>query len=574
VLHAHAANTLEPAVLLHTFLPVDAVERLRGADARVDVHSDGAGSPTVSVRVLVDGHSLTWQLPVAPLVAALPGQAGDDGRVVLLAVVDAEPAANFWAEPVDCERLTAELALPVGEVVDALRGRLAPWLADDVDLLLHDDAHDHAADQSPEQLLASAVLAHYHREFDAEQTTTRLVRGLAYGPPEFQATLGQLMSVALGTAVSATGPAAVSAVLAETGPFEDEVIRLLSDVPGAPAGAVGVGEVLLAGADRDETVRAAVSVVARLARTAFGADLADDELLQRLDMVDDAALATLAGLWVRLAVAAVDGPDGDEATVREVAHEVRAAGRPGATWLRRVASTLAEQTQEVAGRLVHRVGAPLELVRTAMLAESENSDDAPLVHACVQLARFTRGRAAVAAASWAEVPLSAAVQSVGAALADGLAASTGVELLAGLLEPDLDAAEAVDAFVCATAQVLVQLEPAQGAESFGENVSGALNALPPGARAPRWLLVGCLRGAHAHDPAAPDLAPVLIAEPSADVDRAAERAGVRGVLRDGLTCLGAVVEGFGPAANVTPEEMFAFVLPAALAEHDLLRRAR
>ena len=109
VLHAHAASTLEPAVLLYTFLPVGAADRLHAPDARVDVHGDGLGSGSVTVRVLSDGQSLSWQLPLAPFVAALPGQPGDDGRMVLLGVVDAEPEAGFWAQPVDCERLAAEL---------------------------------------------------------------------------------------------------------------------------------------------------------------------------------------------------------------------------------------------------------------------------------------------------------------------------------------------------------------------------------------------------------------------------------------------------------------------------------
>ena len=34
-------------------------------------------------------------------------------RMVLLAVMDAEPEDGFWAQPVDCERLSAELQLPV-----------------------------------------------------------------------------------------------------------------------------------------------------------------------------------------------------------------------------------------------------------------------------------------------------------------------------------------------------------------------------------------------------------------------------------------------------------------------------
>jgi len=575
VLHAHAADTLEPAVLLHTFLPVHAAERLRGAGARVDVHSDGSGSPTVTVRVLAEGQSLTWQLPVAPLVAALPGQSGDDGRVVLLAVVDAEPAPGFWGEPVDCERLAAELQLPVVELVDALRGRLAPWLAEDVELLLHDDAHDHAADFSPEQLVASGVLAHYRGELDADQTTTRLVRGLAYGPPEFQVALGELVSGVLATAAEVAGPGVVATVLAETGPFEDEVIRLLTQVPIAGGGAVGVAEVLAVSGDREETVRAAVSVSARLARAAFGADLSDEQLLQRLELVDDAALTRLAGLWVQLAVAAAGHGD-DEATVREVAAGVRAAGAPGRAWLHRAATALAADGAEVAGRHLHRVSAPLELVRAALEEPSTPSDAgvAPLVHACLQLARFVRTRAGIGPSSWAALPLNAAVQAVGSALADGIEQDVALDLLTGLLEPDLDPSEALDAFVCATAQLLVQLDPQEPGEAVGELVTDLLATTPAGPRSPRWILVGCLRAAHGHDPAAADLAPFLTAEPAPDLERAASRAGVRAVLRDGLTALGALAEVYGRAADVTRADVFGLVLPAALAEHDLLRRPR
>ncbi|UZJ26229.1 hypothetical protein RHODO2019_07420 [Rhodococcus antarcticus] len=574
VLHAHAGDTLEPAVLLHTFLPPAAAERLRDPGARVDVHSDGITAPTVTVRVLADGHALTWQLPVAPLVAALPGQSGDDGRVVLLAVVDAEPAPGSWGEALDCERLAAELPLPVAEVVEALRGRLAPWLAEDVELLLHDDAHDHAADFSPEQLVASAVLSSHRGALDADQATTRLVRGLAYGPPEFQVELARLVAGALLSSSALAGPHGVAAVLAETGPFEDEAVRLLTEVPRA-RGVDGVGEVLLATGDRDEAVRAAVGVIARLARVGLGAtELEDDALLARLDMVDDAALARLAGLWVRLAVAAAGEPDGDADAVRAVADGVLATSGPGRSWLARTARALAAESTEVAGRQLHRVGAPLELVRAVLESDDTTADPGPLVHACLQLARFVRTRAGIGPGGWAEVPLTAAVQATGAALAQGVSVETGIDLLTGLLEPDLEAAEALDAFVCATAQLLVQAQDEPGASSWETQVAELLAAVAPGQRGPRWLVVGCLRSAHEHDPAAVDLAPLLADEPDPDLDRAASRAGVRGVLRDGIAVLGALAEVVGPAAGASRDDVFTFVLPAALAEHDLLRRSR
>ncbi len=105
VLHGHSADTLEPAVVLWTFLPAGGGDRLDALDAKVDVHGDGPGTQTLTVRVLSEGQSLSWQLPIAPFVAALPGQPGDDGRMVLLAVMDAEPETGFWAQSVDCERL-------------------------------------------------------------------------------------------------------------------------------------------------------------------------------------------------------------------------------------------------------------------------------------------------------------------------------------------------------------------------------------------------------------------------------------------------------------------------------------
>jgi len=52
-------------------------EALGAPGVRVDVHGDGATSGTVTVRVLAGSTSLSWQLPVAPFVAALPGQPGD-----------------------------------------------------------------------------------------------------------------------------------------------------------------------------------------------------------------------------------------------------------------------------------------------------------------------------------------------------------------------------------------------------------------------------------------------------------------------------------------------------------------
>ena len=59
VLHAHSANTLEPAVVLYTFLPAGGGDRIDAAEAKVDVHGNGPGSDTLTVRVLADGVSMS-----------------------------------------------------------------------------------------------------------------------------------------------------------------------------------------------------------------------------------------------------------------------------------------------------------------------------------------------------------------------------------------------------------------------------------------------------------------------------------------------------------------------------------
>ncbi|MCU1692099.1 MAG: hypothetical protein JWM64_1190, partial [Frankiales bacterium] len=410
VLHAHASDTLEPAILLYTFLPVGAADRMHAPDARVDVHADGLGSGSVTLRVLSDGQSLSWQLPLAPFVAALPGQPGDDGRMVLLGVVDAEPEAGFWAQPVDCERLAAELQLPITDLVDALRGKLTPWLADDLEILLHDDAHEHAADNSPAQTLASAVLAHYRRDLTAEQTTTRLVRALEYAPEAYQVELGSRLALAVVAAVQTAGADAVQRVLDQTGPFESEALRLLGELktsvlpvsPGRDDPALAT-DLLLAGSDNDETFRAAVSIVARLAREAFGPDLDEAQVLQRLGMVDDAGLARLARLWVDLALATGAATD---SVVPGLAARVKAEGSPGHAWLSRTASLLGVSALEVAGRGSSRLAEPLDTVRR--YTEDPEADPAPALAAVLTLSRYVRGRGGVGPGSWLGTPVTAA----------------------------------------------------------------------------------------------------------------------------------------------------------------------
>lgn len=585
MLHTHAASTLEPAVVVYTDVPPSAVAALREGEARVDVHSDGPGSDTVTVRVLVEEVSLAWQLPVAPLVAALPGQHGPDGRMVLLAVVDAEPGARFFAEAMDCEQLAAELLLPVNELAEALRGRLTPWLAEDVAVLLHDDAHEHAADRSPEQTLASAVLGHYRGELDAEAASGRLVRGVEYGPDDFQVALGALLSAALSTAVLVAGPAAVAETTATTGPFESEALRLLDELPaalelGGPPprdAAERAGRLLLSGTEREDTVRAAVSIVARLARAAFGTELADAEVLRRLGMVDDAALAGLAELWLELAVASAGPTDGDAATAAALGTRVERGGGPAADWLARTAVSVAAAARAVAGRNAARIAGPLGVVDEHARRTGEPGGGlgaaaaGEVARACLVLARFARSRAGVGAGAWLELPTPTAAGAVGAALADGLDPGVGVELLLGLLAPDVGGPDLLDALVCATAQLLALLEPTDDPEAAARQAA-ALMAGVPAQGGHRWLLTGCLREAHAHDPAALDLAPYLGAEPQPDLDRVAARTGPVGVLRDGLAVLETLTATLGSEVGVQREDALRHVLPAALLEHDLLRR--
>jgi hypothetical protein len=575
VLHAHAGDTLEPAVLLHTFLPTAGGD-LDAPESRVDVHSDGPGSATVTVRVLAEGRSLSWRLPIAPFVAALPGQPGDDGRMVLLAVVDAEPEQDFWAVPVDCERLAAELQLPVADLVDALRGRLTPWLADDLELLLHDDAHDRAVDRSPAQTLAAAVLAHYRADLAAEQRSTDLVRALELAPDEFTLELGGRLCAALVTAFASTGPAAVAAVIERTGPFESEALRLLTELPAllepvaAESRTDAAMQFLVAANDRDETVRAAVSVIARLAREGFGPDLPDDELLRRLGMVDDAALVRIARLWVDLAAAAAAPPVGDDAAVPGLAARVQAEGAPGAAWLRSTAAALAEAALQVAGRRNERVAEPLLAVRR--LLAGEDADVSVALHACLALARFVRTRAGVGPGRWLEVPPAAAAHAAAAALLDGLERDVVVDLLAETLEDDVDGVDLLDGLVCATAELLVHVEPREDPALRRAQVEEALAAVPAGPRGGRWLMATMLREAHAHDTSAIDLGPFLPPDAGAEPERAAGKAGREGMLRLGLGCLEALAATFGDAADMRREELLGLVFPTALAEHDLLRR--
>jgi hypothetical protein len=582
VLHAHSGDTLEPAVVLWTFLPAGGGERLDAFDAKVDVHSDGPGSGTLTLRVLSEGQSLSWQLPVSPFVAALPGQPGDEGRVVLLAVMDAEPEAGFWAQPVDCERLAAELQIPVTDLADALRGRLTPWLADDVDLLLHDDAHEHAADLSPAQTLANAVLAHYRGDLEADQHAIKLVRAFDYAPKEFAAELGARLCVALTTAIVVAGPEHVAAVIEEAGPFEPELARILTQLPPRMRpddpdadDSDAAADVVLSNPDVAEALRASVTAVARLARAALGTALSAEDLLRRLAMADDVAEARLAGLWVQLAVAA-DGPaDTDELVAAELGERVHAEGPPGGAWLRATTATLATLALEVAGRSPGRIVAHVNAVDDYLAQRPRAGESTPAELAAeavrngIVLARFIRGRAGIGPGAWRKVPVVSAVQGVASGMVRGLDQDAAVELLDELLADDVDAVELTEAFVCATAQILVEVDPTESGDVLADRVGDVLRRLPSGPKGGRWLLLHCLRSAPDHDPVATDLRPHLPAEP-VDVERVALKAGRRGVLRTGLAALEATSYLLGEGLGITREELLAMVLPMALVEHDML----
>ena len=567
VLHVHADSTLEPAVVLHTFLPVAVREQLDGPGVRVDVSSDGPSSPTVTVRVLADDQALTWSLPLAPFVAALPGQSGDDGRMVLLAVVDAEPGPGFWAQAVDCEQLAAELQLPVADLAEALRGRLTPWLAEDLELLLHDDAHDRAADASPAQIVADAVLAHYRGDLDAAEASGRLVQALVFAPDVSQVEIGARLCAALAAAVRVAGPDAVEKVLSGLGPFEAEEQRLLQALPAALQEAAvseteAAMELVLASQDRDEGVRAAVRVVAQLARTAFGPDLTGDQVLARLEMVDDAGLLRLARLWVDLAL----GAGGNVTVAQGLTERVFAEGRPGLLWLRQTAAALAAAAVATAGRRVERI--------LPLLADAQDTDDDQVelrLRASAELSRFVRSRRGPGPAGWLLLPSPPAAAAVLGAALDGVDREGCIDLLVDLLEGDVEDLDLLDGLVCATASLLVGLDPQQEEDVRRLQAQELLAAVPAGPRGARWLLVQLLRLAPGHDPMAVDLGPLLPDDRSVDPDRAVTRLGLAGLVRQGLVCLEAMARVLGDEADLPVEEMFREVLPGALVEHQLLR---
>ncbi len=582
VLHAHSADTLEPAVILYTFLPSGAGEKLDAFDARVDVHSDGPGSTTVTLRVLSEGQSLAWQLPIAPFVAALPGQPGDEGRMVLLAVMDAEPEEGFWAKPVDCERLAAELQIPVTDLAEALHGRLTPWLADDVALLLHDDAHEHAADRSPAQTLSNAVLAHYRGDLEAEQASTRLLRAFDLAPKDYMAELGARLCVALVTAIVVAGPEGVEKVLAETSPFEPEVIRLLTQIPprlrpdDPTADDTEIAtDIVLDAPEHGEAVKAAVTCIARLARVALGDGVPTDELLKRLSMVDDSGELRLAELWLDLAIAANGPADTDAIVAAELGQRCEAEGAPAGAWLRATSAVLATLALEASGRATARVATPVQVLDALLTRKQRPGTPMPVADAanafeqCLALARFVRVRAGLGPGTWRQVPVSAAALAVSRANALGLDRSVVVDLIEQLLAEDVNAVDLVEAVVCATAQLLLEVDPLEPEDVLRDRAQAALAAVGDGNKGARWLLLAALREAPQHDQAATDLTHVLPNEP-VDVDRIAERVGRSAVLRAGLQALDAVAGMVPEIPGLPREEMLAMAWHGALIEHEML----
>ena len=489
--------------------------------------------------------------------------------MVLLAVVDAEPGPDFWAQPVDCEQLAAELQLPVADLAEALRGRLTPWLAEDLELLLHDDAHDRAADSSPAQIVADAVLAHYRGDLDAADASGRLVQALVYAPEASQLEIGARLCAGLAAAVRVAGPHAVTEVREALGPFEAEELRLLSALPplleaAAVPEAEAAMDLVIASADRDEGVRAAVRVVALLARRAFGTELPPEQVLARLEMVDDAGLLRLARLWVDLAL----GAAGDTRWVTGLSERVRAQGRPGVLWLRSTASALASAAVGIAGRRVERL---LPSLRDAQDAADDEVD--ARVRAGLDLARFVRTRAGIGPGSWLLLPPVAAASAALGALLDGAEADSVVDLLVELLENDVESTDLLDGLVCATASLLVGLDPQQDEAARRLQVADLLSAVPGGPRGPRWLLGVLLRLAPGHDPLAVDLTAFLPQDRGVDPERAVDKLGLHGLVRAGLTCLQAMAEVLGEEADLPLEELYRDVLPGALEEHQLLRQA-
>lgn len=579
-MHAHADGTLEPAVLLHTEVPAAVgSELVEAVLPRVDVSTDGPGADTLTLRVLVGEHSVSWQLPIAPFVAALPGQLGDDGRMVLLGVVEGAPESGFWARPVDCADLVAELALPVADLAEALQGRLISWLSADLEELLHVDAHDRATAVSPAQTVADAVQAHYRGELSASQEATRVIRALQLLEPGEAVEVGIRLAAALSQGVIGASEHHRELVRSGLGPFETESLRLLAELPDLLAATPETDRTdvtmhaLLAVPDRDEGIRAAVSLTAALARATAGPDLEPSALLAHLAMVDDAGLARLARLWVSLGVFAqsppAEDPDNALALVQMIARE----GAPADEWLRATSDVLTALARDVAGRKRDRLAAALEAVER-LHTEPSGPQAAAGVQACLTLARYLRQRAGLGPGSWVIGRMATAAQAAGEAYAraDGkIDPDIVVDLLLELLDGDVQGADLVDGFLCAAAMLLADVDPGADPVLRQAQVAEMLERLPGGAKGSRWMLDLLLRESPGHDPLSADLRPVMPPMPADDPDRVAQRAGRLGVTRAGLSSLLVMAQSLGQEARRTPDDVLGRLLAAGLENHELLR---
>jgi hypothetical protein len=206
-------------------------------------------------------------------------------------------------------------------------------------------------------------------------------------------------------------------------------------------------------------------------------------------------------------------------------------------------------------------------------AATTAADAAVALEHCLELARFVRARAALGPGSWRQVPVSAATMAVARASATGLEPSLTVDLLEQLLADDVDAVDLVEAVVCATAQLLVEVDPLEPEDALRDRVDAALRAVPDGNKGSRWLLLAALREAPQHDQAATDLTAVLPRD-SVDVDRVAERVGRSGTLRAALQSLEAVSRLVPEIPGLPREELLAMAWHGALVEHDMLQLDR
>jgi hypothetical protein len=165
--------------------------------------------------------------------------------------------------------------------------------------------------------------------------------------------------------------------------------------------------------------------------------------------------------------------------------------------------------------------------------------------------------------------VSSAALAVSRAASNGLDPSLSVDLLEQLLADDVDAVDLVEAVVCATAQLLVEIDPMEPEDALRDRVDAALSGMPDGNKGSRWLLLAALREAPQHDQAATDLSAVLPRE-QVDVDRVAEKMGRTGVLRAALQSLEAVSGLMPDIPGLPREEMLAMAWHGALVEHDML----